>query len=213
MDFQRWRRILLIGSAVVAVVFLVALLWPDRKVKVTDLALKAAEAYGKGFEFGDKAEGWRVRLATCRSSDESKLANCDDVKITYATPKNGELVVTGLHAKVDMGTKELDLMGDVTLTSSQITMRTDKVHYSPQQRLLTSDDPVSITGTGLTMSGTGLDVEVPTQTMRLRSNVVTRIEPKSGGPAGAPGARAGDGKGGTEPAPAAPSSDDKDAGA
>lgn len=182
MSARRLRLLLLGGSAVVGVILVVAVLRPDRKESPADLARQAglgvAEALGKKIHLGDPAQGWDLWLGSCRSSDETKVADCSDVKIAYRSANEGELVVTSTRAKATTTDWEIDLLGDVTLTSAQLTMRTDQAHYSSGKHLLTSDEVVTISGKGLDMSGTGLDVDVGAQTMRLRSAVVTRIQPK-----------------------------------
>jgi lipopolysaccharide export system protein LptC len=184
MNTRRWKILLLGGSALVAVVLLMAVVRPDRGESASDLArnagLRAAEAVGKKIHFGDPAQGWDLWLASCRSSEETKTADCSDVRIVYRSSSKGELVVTSERAKATTADWEIDLIGNVTLTSDQVTMHTARAHYSSKQHSLTSDEVVSIVGKGLEMNGTGLDVDVTSQTMRLRSSVVTRIEPKGG---------------------------------
>lgn len=161
---------------------LVALLVPGRKDPASELVREAglgvAEALGKKIHLGDPAQGWDLWLGSCRSSEETKVADCSDVKIAYRSAGEGELVVTSKRARATTGDWEIDLLGDVTLTSEQLTMRTDQAHYSSSKHLLTSDEVVTISGKGLEMKGTGLDVDVGSQTMRLRSAVHTQIQPK-----------------------------------
>lgn len=190
MSTRRLRILLLGGTAAVGVVLVVAVLRPEREETAADLAREAglgvAEALGKKIHLGDPAQGWDLWLASCRSSEETKLADCSDVKIAYRSANEGDLVVTSKRAKASTTDWEIDLLGDVTLTSDRITMRTDQAHYSSSKHLLTSDEVVTIAGKGLDMSGTGLDVDVGAQTMRLRSAVRTTIQPKLAMPPASP---------------------------
>lgn len=187
MSARRVRMLLLGGSAAVGLVLLVAVLRPERHESAADLAREAglgvAEALGKKIHLGDPAQGWDLWLGSCRSSEETKVADCSEVKIAYRSESQGELVVTSQRARATTTDWEIDLLGDVTLTSERLTMRTDRAHYSSSKHLLTSDDVVTIAGKGLEMKGTGLDVDVGSQTMRLRSAVHTKIQPKVAMPA------------------------------
>ncbi len=195
MNVSRWKALLLAASGVLAVVLIVAVIVPDRPESASDLArmagLKAAEALGQKIHLTDPAQAWDLWLGACRTSDETKRATCTEVKILYRSSDQGELVMTSERADADTEHWEIDLSGNVTVTSGELSLRTATAHYSSQAHRITSDDPVIIEGRGLEVRGTGLDVDVAAQAMRLTSAVYTRIEPKArvGASAATPAAR------------------------
>lgn len=174
---------LLGASGLLAVILVLAVVMPERNETASDLArsagLKAAEALGQKIHLTDPAQAWDLWLGACRSSEETKRASCTDVKIVYRSSGDGELVMTSERADADTDAWEIDLSGNVTVTSADMSLRTDTAHYSSQAHRITSDDPVKIVGRGIEVTGTGLDVDVEAQAMRLRSAVYTRIEPKA----------------------------------
>ncbi len=194
MNVSRWKALLLTASGVLAVILIVAVIVPDRPESASDLArtagLKAAEALGQKIHLTDPAQAWDLWLGACRTSDETKRATCTEVKILYRSSAQGELVMTSERAEADTERWEIDLSGDVTVTSGELSLRTPTAHYSSQAHRITSDDSVIIEGRGLEVRGTGLDVDVASQAMRLTSAVYTRIEPNArvGASAAAPAA-------------------------
>jgi hypothetical protein len=183
MGVRRWRLVVLGAALLVGAVLAYALFRPGHEDGSTDLVeqlgKKVGESLASNVKFGSKLEGYEVTLGTCHSEDQ-KSSLCDDVRIVYQAGPQGEIVVTANQAQLDTTTKVTDLVGDVVVKTSQATMRTDKARYLPAERLVTGEDAVQITAEGLEIDGKGFEIEVPTQTLRIKSEVKTHIETKGG---------------------------------
>ena len=96
----------------------------------------------------------------------------------------GDVKITALRAELDMSRGNWRLFDDVNVRGKNFTITTQSVAYNASKRALESDQPVRIhretsgegDGTpGMTIEGTGLDVDLTVSKMTIRSDVRARL--------------------------------------
>jgi len=85
---------------------------------------------------------------------------------------DGDLLLSGEHALVHDGNRDLTLWGNVQgLLQPDATLRTQKLHYDPGSGIIRTADPVFLTYGRSKLQGVGLWASVKTQEVRLLHDV------------------------------------------
>lgn len=120
---------------------------------------------------------WELEAKSIEQAEETKLFTLKDVKVTYYTKEGRVIVVTGRQGKVNQDSRDVELVGDVVLTTSDgYRVRTRAVSYNHEAKQVTSSDPVEIDGAEMRVVGKGLHVDLEAQTFKVLGRVKTHIK-------------------------------------
>jgi LPS export ABC transporter protein LptC len=100
----------------------------------------------------------------------------EDVKVTFYAKEGRSFFLTGKEGKVYQDSKNVELVGDVVLTSNDgYQLKTQSVSYSHLKKTVSTDDPVEIEGEQIRLTGKGMLVNVEAKTFKVLSQVKTQL--------------------------------------
>jgi LPS export ABC transporter protein LptC len=118
---------------------------------------------------------WELEAQSVQQYEDQNLLVLRDVKVTVYTKEGRSFVISGREGRVNQDSKDAELSGNVTLTSSDgYRLRTQSVAYDHQARRVTTPDPVEIQGDQLRVQGKGMVVDMEARTFRIMNQVKTQ---------------------------------------
>ena len=182
LSVQRVAKAGLLGIifAVTATLLFFIVGGPTRRVpQVSVPALpQAADAGVKGFSFVQSKDGlvdWKIQAKQAQVFDTDAKAVLNDVQVTLMGPDGVAMTVNGDTGTINTLSKDFVISkkaGDLALVlNSGYTIYASRFTWDNQRHRLWTDEPVTIKGPSLEVTGQGLDAFLATQEMRVRRNV------------------------------------------
>lgn len=182
LSVQRVAKAGLLGIifAVTATLLFFIVGGPSRRVpQVSVPALpQAADAGVKGFSFVQSKDGlvdWKIQAKQAQAFDTDAKAVLSDVQVTLMGPDGVAMTVDGDTGTINTVSKDFVISkkaGNLALVlNSGYTIYTSRFTWDNQRHRLWTDEPVTIKGPSLEVTGQGLDAFLATQEMRVRRNV------------------------------------------
>jgi len=179
---QRIAKAGLLGAmlVVLATLVLFVLNGPSRRVTpVSAPAIpRAADAGVEGFSFVQSMDGrvdWKIQATQAQVFDTQAQAVLRNVQVTLMGPDGVAMTVVGDEGTINTLSKDFVLSkknGDLALVlNSGYTIYTSRFTWDNQAHRIWTDEPVTIRGPRMEITGQGLDAFLATQEMRVRRNV------------------------------------------
>lgn len=181
--WERWVRRSLLGLTVVLTCFLVYLL-ATRVESVPTHGTSGRGATGNSeagidhFRFTQSRAGtvqWEVRAKRAQMFEGEKRAELKDVEVTLFGAQGWEMKLAGDEGTVDLAKKDFVLVNRVEPIVVQLqggyTAVSNHLTWSDEQRKITTKDPVTISGHGLTVKGRGFAGKLDTEEFQVLENV------------------------------------------
>ena len=129
-------------------------------------------------ETQDGGKEWELWSDRARSLNAQELLELDAVRATFYADSGVTFNVTGKKGSVQVKTKDLKVMGDVVIRSSNgYVFRTSHMEYGAHSKLLRTDAPVEMIGPrdakggSLRLTGTGMEASSATNKMDVLKDV------------------------------------------
>jgi LPS export ABC transporter protein LptC len=120
---------------------------------------------------------WELEAKSVHQYQEQNIMVLEDVKATFFTKEGRTFFLTGKQGKVYQDSKDVELVGDVVLTSSDgYQLRTHSVSYRHAAKTVSTSDPVEIEGEQLRLTGKGMLVDMEAKTFKVLSQVKTQLK-------------------------------------
>jgi LPS export ABC transporter protein LptC len=183
LSFQRVAKAGLLGIifAVLATLLIFIVGGPSHRIpQVSAPALpQTADAGVQGFSFVQSKDGlvdWKIQAKQAQVFDaDAKAVLSDAVQVTLMGPEGVVMTVTGDDGTISTLSKDFVISkktGDLALVlNSGYTIYTPRFTWDNQKHRIWTDEPVTIKGPRLEVTGQGLDAFLATQEMRVRRNV------------------------------------------
>lgn len=118
---------------------------------------------------------WELEAKSIHQYQDENVMMLKEVRVTFYGKDGRSFVLSGNEGKVYQNSKNIELKGDVVLTSSDgYWLRTQSVAYHHQQKKATTSDPVEIEGEQIRLEGKGMEVDMEAQTFKILHQVKTR---------------------------------------
>jgi LPS export ABC transporter protein LptC len=99
----------------------------------------------------------------------------EDVKVTYYSKDGRLFIVSGREGRFHQDSRNMELVGDVMLTSSDgYRLRTQSVSYDHSRKQVTTPDPVEIEGDQIRLLGKGMMVDMEGKIFKVLNEVKTQ---------------------------------------
>jgi len=120
---------------------------------------------------------WELEAKTVRLYQDENISVLEDVKVTFYAKEGRTFYLTGKQGKVHQGSKDVELMGDVVLTSNDgYQLKTQSVSYQHSEKIVSTSDPVEIEGEQIRLTGKGMLVNMEAKTFKILSEVKTQLK-------------------------------------
>jgi len=123
---------------------------------------------------------WELEANSARQYEEQNMMVLEDVKLTFYGKEGRIFYLTSKQGKIYQDSKNVDLIGDVVLTSNDgYQLKTQSASYHHSEQIVSTPDPVEIEGEQIRMTGKGMLVNVEAKTFRILSQVKTHLKGKN----------------------------------
>lgn len=147
--------------------------------KLHDVSTGGADMQLKKIRFVEDKQGqktWELEAESVQQYQEQNMMVLEDVKVTFYAKEGRIIYLTGKQGKVYQDTKNVDLLGDVVLTSNDgYRLKTHSASYRHSERTVSTADPVEIDGEQIRLTGKGMVVDVEAKTFKILSQVKTQL--------------------------------------
>lgn len=182
--WERWVRRSLLGLAVVLASFLVYLLAtrvesvPSSGTSRSQGTEEPSDAGIDHFRFTQSRAGtvqWEVRAKRARVFEAAKRAVLEEVEVTLFGARGWEMKLAGDEGTVDLNKKDFTLTNRaapiVVHLQGGYTAVSNHLVWTDEERRISTADPVTISGHGLTVTGQGFAGKLDTEEFQVLENV------------------------------------------
>jgi LPS export ABC transporter protein LptC len=152
--------------------------WETRE-KVPKVSTGGADMQLKKIRFVEDKQGqktWELEADSVNQYQGQNMMVLENVKVTFYAKEGRIIYLTGKQGKVYQDSKNVDLSGDVVLTSSDgYQLKTDSASYRHSEKIVSTGDPVEIDGEQIRLTGKGMLVDVEAKTFKILSQVKTHL--------------------------------------
>ena len=118
---------------------------------------------------------WELEAKSIQQYQDQNIMLLEEVKVIFFTKEEKSFIISGNQGKVYQDSKNMELVGNVVLTSSDgYRLKTDSISYHHLEKKVTSPDPVEIEGEQIRLTGKGMWVDMEAQIFKVLSQVKTR---------------------------------------
>jgi LPS export ABC transporter protein LptC len=183
---KRIKTAILIAIILIGGIVLVSL-WANLRERRASEAIEKLPKISTGgadmrlekIRFVEDKHGQKTWELEAKSVDQYQGRNMivlEDVKVTFYAKDGRTFFLTGKQGKVYQDSKNVELVGNVVLTSSDgYELRTHSVSYRHLEKVLSTSDPVEIEGEQLRLTGKGMLVDMQAKTFKILSEVKTHL--------------------------------------
>jgi LPS export ABC transporter protein LptC len=183
---MKWTKNVKIATAVAiillfagVVIVAMVMVGGDKKSNIIKILPDEADVRIQDFiytEVGQENIRWEVKAKTAQYQKKLNLALFDHVHIKLTTPEGKVFVMTGDEGKMQTDTKDVELKGNVVITSdTQDKFFTDYLRYSDGQKKIYTDAPVTVESRQMRIQGVGLTIFINKGELLLSSGVKAKI--------------------------------------
>ncbi len=118
---------------------------------------------------------WELEAKSIQQYQNQNIMELEDVKVIVYMKEGRSFIISGNRGKVYQDSKDMELVGDVLLTSSDgYRLKTHSVSYHHSEKKVTTPDLVEIEGKEIQLVGTGMFVDMEAKTIKVLNQVKTR---------------------------------------
>jgi LPS export ABC transporter protein LptC len=188
-DMRKARIAILLSIVLIAGIVLVTL-WANLRErrasealeKLPKISTEGAEMRLEKIRFVEDKHGqksWELEAQSVHKYQDQNLMVLQDVKLTFYAKEGRTFFLTGKQGRVYQDSKNVDLEGDVMLTTSDgYQLRTHSLSYRHLEKIASTSDPVEIEGEQLRLTGKGMSVDMEAKTFKIHSQVKTHLKAK-----------------------------------
>lgn len=147
------------------------------KVSIGDADMRLEKVQFVEDKHGQKT--WELEAKSVQQYQDQNMMVLEDVKVTFYAKEGRTFFLTGKEGKVYQNSKNVELVGDVVLTSNDgYQLKTHSASYHHLEKIVSTADPVEIEGEQFRLTGKGMLVNVESQTFKILSQVKTQLKGK-----------------------------------
>ncbi len=152
----------------------------DEKESPSTISVGGADMRMEKIHFIEDKHGhktWELEANSVQQYQNQDLILLEDVKVIFYSKGEGTFSLTGKKGKVYQSSKNMELEGEVILTSSEgYRLKTHSISYNHLERSVRSSDPVEIEGEQIQMAGIGMLVNMEEKTFKILRQVRTHLK-------------------------------------
>jgi len=150
----------------------------EEKKEVSKVPSDNAKMHLEKIQFVEDKHGqktWELEAKSIQQYQEPNIMMLEDVKVTIYTKEGRSFVISGKEGKIYQDSKNMELTGDVTVTSSDgYRLKTQSVTYHHREKKVVTSDIVEIEGEQVRLVGRGMLVDMEAQTFKILNQVKTQ---------------------------------------
>ncbi len=118
---------------------------------------------------------WELEAKAIQQYQDQNIMLLEEVNVTFFTKEGRSFTISGHQGKIHQDSKNVELVGDVVLTSSDgYRMKTHSISYRHSEKIVTTSDPVEIEGEQVRLVGKGMWVDMEAKIFKVLAQVKTQ---------------------------------------
>lgn len=144
-------------------------------VKTPNADISIAKA--RYVETRDGRKEWELEADSARYFKNDDLIAFENMKVVFYSKNGANYVLEGKQGKLKNDTKDMDVSGDVVVTSSDgYKLLTDSLKYTAAVKQISTKDRVIFTGPNIRIEGIGFLADMVTEKVSVLANVKTVLK-------------------------------------
>ena len=120
----------------------------------------------------DNFKLWDLDARTARVYEDGGNIFLEDLHVTFYQRSGTTYQLNADQGELDMETRNIHVSGNVkAVLPDNVTIKTHSAFYDNTSRIITSNDPLTITRGSLVMQGVGLTADLGAETVSILKNV------------------------------------------
>jgi len=120
----------------------------------------------------DNFKLWDLTAGTARVFDEGKRLILDNLEITLYQRNGSVYYIKAAHGELNMETRNIHISGGLkAVLPDNSTIETPSAYYDNAERIITTDDPITITRGPIVMRGVGMQANLNAETVSILQKV------------------------------------------
>lgn len=137
-----------------------------------------ADAHLEKIRFVEDKRGqktWELEAKSIQQYQDQNIILLEEVKVTFFTKEGRSFIISGKQGKVYQDSNDMELVGDVLLTSSDgYRLKTRSLSYHHLERRMSTPDPIEIEGEQIRVVGKGMQVDMEAEVFKVLDQVKTQ---------------------------------------
>ena len=150
----------------------------EKGEKIHNISTEGADVRLEKIRFVEDKHGqktWELEAKSIQQYQDQNILMLEAVRVTYYTKDGRVFILSGDQGKVFQDSKNMELVGNVVLTSSDgYRLKTHSVSYQHLGKRVSSPDPVEMEGEQIRLVGKGMLVDMEAKTFKVLSQVKTQ---------------------------------------
>jgi len=140
---------------------------------VPDLQTKANISIGKVYQTAttNGIKEWSLAAGSARIIHAENQAIFQDLSVTFYLKDNTNAYLTADQGILNTNSNDIEVSGNVVLKKDSYTLKTERLHYKHDRRILFSKVPVKILSTTSTLLGDSISFDLNTNDTVLEGNI------------------------------------------
>lgn len=114
---------------------------------------------------------WSLEASSASYSEDKKEASFENLSVTFFTKDNMKIYLTADKGILKTESSDIEINGNITVKNEDYVLKTGKINYNNEKRIIFSDVPVEITGKSLNLLANSMTIDIDTNKAVLRGNV------------------------------------------
>ena len=123
----------------------------------------------------DGKKEWSLEAGSAHYVENEKKAVLKDLSITYLLKDNREIYLEAEEGILQTDTNDIEFSGNVVIRNEDYQLRTRRLSYEHERRLIFSNDPVQVSGESVNLSARLLKYDLNLNKLLLSGNVEAAI--------------------------------------
>jgi len=123
----------------------------------------------------DGKKEWSLEAGSAHYIENDKKAVLKDLLITYFLKDNGEVYLEAEEGIMQTDTNDIEFSGNVVIRNEDYKLRTNRLSYEHERRVIFSNDPVQVSGEAVTLTARALKYDLNLNKIMLTGNVEAAI--------------------------------------
>ena len=180
METSKKIKIGLVG-AIIILGGIITAIFVDHYRKISKEPQKILEALPEGANVSigkfrqtasrDGKNEWELNAKAAHYMDKEKQAVLEQISMTFFLEPDRQVLLTADHGTFKTETQNVLVSGQVELTSDNVTLTTDRLHYRHDHKLLWTDTPVTINGESFQLQAERMQLDMDAQKTVFEGNV------------------------------------------
>jgi len=118
---------------------------------------------------------WSLEAGSAHYIENDKTAVLKDLFITYFLKDNREVYLEAEEGILQTDTNDIEFSGNVVIRNDEYQLRTRRLSYEHERRVIFTKDPVQISGEDVELSAKSIEYDLNLDTIILAGNVEAAI--------------------------------------